>query len=319
MQKLCQVINLVALGGTTTLARTIVRALPDWQHEIQVLGPMLPGLAEQWQLPARRVHWVKPTDADIVLMHNTDGYCCRTRPEQPTIQWHHSGGDRARADIDMWASHWLRNRRPGMRMIQGVDCATVEPTSDDATWRDQQPFVVGRLATAHPAKWPAELADGMVRAHLPDMKWHLIGGACLSGRLAKGPLAGTRIDAPNPDAAGALCRWHVLWYPNPKITDSFGRVIIEAMAAGCVPLVDARGGPAEIAEMCGTTDAIRACRSEAEMIEALHALHANRDRWIQASYAARALAHIHFGLPPFRERLVQAFGTAELLRRRRRA
>ena len=53
-------------------------------------------------------------------------------------------------------------------------------------------------------------------------------------------------------ARSRLWQWNALLYHNPALTESFGRTVAEAMRAGCIPIVDGRGGFSEqIADGCG--------------------------------------------------------------------
>ena len=46
-------------------------------------------------------------------------------------------------------------------------------------------------------------------------------------------------------AEGGTRGWDALLYHNTRVTESFGRTVAESMRAGCIPVVDNRGGFAE--------------------------------------------------------------------------
>lgn len=91
-------------------------------------------------------------------------------------------------------------------------------------------------------------------------------------------------------------------YSNPFVNESFGRTAAEAMLAGCIPLVDRRGGFVEqIPADCGFL-----CETINEFVAALRQL-TDQDVRQEMSERARQHAEIWFSLPRFGDDLVSLF------------
>lgn len=292
--KLTQVTNCWTLGGTTMCALAVCKALAQWQHEIVTFGRpthgiRLPRNARLVQTPSR--------DSDLLLLHNTPREQTVGLPTPPTIQFHHSHARLADADLHLYASDWLRGgATDGWTCYQSVD----RPAPGG---RRSRGFTVGRLSGIAPAKWGPDVDRvfaGIADLGLPIDR-EVCGGTLGNGLATELPM--------RPDAAQAyLPRWHVLVYHSP-VTESFGRVVVEGMSAGCVPLVDPRGGPAETV-VDGETG--YHCRTPREFVARVHQLHRDRDLWCRLSLAAQARAHALFSHAAFRARLVHAFAAAHV-------
>jgi hypothetical protein len=317
--KLLQVNNLIALGGTTTCAAAVCRALPKWRHEVLSLGPIDEEAARHWFIErgveVRRVLRIgrrELTGADLVLLNNTPAGAIEGRPDVPTVGWRHSARrDHAPADVVVSVSEHL-NRCQGARhpvLVQGV---ADDRDYETDVWARQRPddtdTVVGLYGTPTRAKLPAEvvrLLDGM--ADLP-LRVELVGGEHLRAALERSRLAGrVQFLPPGVRAGRRLWRWHVLLARSgPTVTETFGRCVVEAMMAGCVPVTDRRGGPCETV-LDGDNGFL--CGGDAEFLAAVRRF-ADRPTWAAMSRRARVHARAHFGLPVFRRRLLDVFEQA---------
>jgi glycosyltransferase involved in cell wall biosynthesis len=94
-------------------------------------------------------------------------------------------------------------------------------------------------------------------------------------------------------------------YQHPKLTESFGRTAAEAMRAGCIPIVDARGGFLEQV----TADSGFPCRTDADFAQALADL-ANPLRRQALSAAAVQRGDAMFSMAAFRQRLQRLWQSA---------
>jgi glycosyltransferase involved in cell wall biosynthesis len=146
-----------------------------------------------------------------------------------------------------------------------------------------------------PAKWTRDVAD--LFEQLTDLHCETVGGCVPTA--TEYPL--------RPDAAPVyLPRWHVLLYHSP-VVESFGRVVVEAMAAGCVPLVDPRGGPAET-----VVDGVTGfhCHTPAEFVDRVRLLESDRVLWKRLSDAARLWARTMFSHEQFGRQLRESINHA---------
>ena len=288
--KLVQVTNCWGLGGTTMCALAVVRALPEWRHEILAYAPP----RDDVPLPRGVTITHSPTypitpDADVLLLHNISADRLPGLPVVPTVQFHHSEGTHAPAHVHVYASDWLRGGRDGITVYQSVD--PIEPSRDHL-------FRVGRLTNPDPAKWGPDVDRVFARI---DVRAKL--DAC-GGRVADDRVVHHRASPTAP--AELLSRWHVLLYHSP-VTETFGRVVVEAMAAGCVPLVDPRGGPAETVLHgvtgfhCGSADAFVKC---------VRLLYNDRELWERMSAAAASHASARFSHQRFGRHLLRLFALA---------
>ncbi|HUG89913.1 MAG TPA: glycosyltransferase [Planctomycetaceae bacterium] len=157
--------------------------------------------------------------------------------------------------------------------------------------------VIGRLCTPTPRKWPPGLIPfyGRLAAQFPAVRWEFVGcppalqpalAAACNGRAEFLPASWT--------ARSRLWHWDALLYHHPHVTESFGRVAAEAMRAGCIPIVDARGGFCEqVVEGCGSL-----CGDADDFAAGLERLLAADSR-LSMSRAARARADKRFSLARF--------------------
>ena len=198
-------------------------------------------------------------------------------------------------------------------LYQGVPRPPRDEVNGDA--RDRGDFVVGRICTPTVAKWPREaleLTAGLAR-RFPAVRWELVG--CPNGqRTAWNQAKRGRVTfwEASWEARRHFWRWHALVYHNPAVTETFGRTVAEAMRAGCVPIVDDRGGFREQVEL-GTGFL---CRTEGDFAAAFERLW-NRDDWRVVSERAMQRGNERFGLERFGGELLREFALAAEARRRR--
>jgi len=107
-----------------------------------------------------------------------------------------------------------------------------------------------------------------------------------------------------------LSTWDALVYHHPTLTESFGRTVAEAMIAGCIPIVDRRGGFCEqLASgggfLRGTID---------EFATALDTLR-DADARQGMSHRARSIAEERWSLRAFGKRLRTWIAIARTARR----
>jgi glycosyltransferase involved in cell wall biosynthesis len=173
--------------------------------------------------------------------------------------------------------------------------------SDARALRDQ--LVIGRICSPQAKKWPAELPEfyAKLARRFPEVEWEFVGcSADIHPRLREACGGRATFHAASWSARAHYWRWDALLYHNQHVTESFGRTAAEAMRAGCVPIVDARGGFVEqIAPGTGFL-----CATMREFEEAVDRLHAAGERR-RTSRAALAHADRAFPLEQFERSVVQ--------------
>lgn len=322
-QRLLQVCNVgTIVGGTGACAWSVARSLPGWEHVVACFGPWSEE-SRRWfegveltRLDLLTAEMVREARADVVLLHNTSVARVPEELPVPTLSYVHSRCRFATGDRTVACSRWLgdqlRGRVEGV-LYQGVPLPPENEVGEEV--RDHGDFVVGRLCTPTLAKWPREaleLTAGLA-PRFPAVKWELVG--CPNGQRgawAEATQGRVRFWEAAWEARRHFWRWHALVYHNPVVTETFGRTVAEAMLAGCVPIVDDRGGFRE--QVAAGTGFL--CRSEGNFAEALGRLQ-SRDDWRVISNTAVQRANERFGLERFGRELLGEFALAAEARRRR--
>lgn len=141
--------------------------------------------------------------------------------------------------IDLLAS---RLNKPVYSMRRGVDAVLFSPEKRE---RPNGPFTigyVGRLTTEKNIRFLAELETELLRSGFSDFRFSIVGQGAerhwLKSNMKKadvsGPLSGEAL-------ARAYADLDVFVFPSR--TDTFGNVVLEAMASGVPPIVTDAGGP----------------------------------------------------------------------------
>jgi hypothetical protein len=178
--------------------------------------------------------------------------------------------------------------------------------------------VVGRHSRPDPLKWPAT-REAVLEVYPDDPRFVvrvLGGGPFLDELLGGPPPAGWEVLPFAPGAAPAFLRRVdlYLYYHHPRWVEAFGRVILEAMAAGCAVVL-----PPHFAPLFGD-GALYAPPGEAAALA--RSLREDRGRFLERSAAAEATARDRFGpdrhvarlrdrLGPPRRRLVRGAALAD--------
>ncbi|MBW3542809.1 MAG: glycosyltransferase family 4 protein [Planctomycetes bacterium] len=298
-------------GGTGACAWTIAHSLSACRHTIAFLsrlddetrGAFAGSRVLQWKrVTAAAVRRLNP---DVIILHNTPAASMDERLPAFTLQYAHSRIDPAAADVCVYCSRWLAERYGGN--MHDVLYQPVPRPPRIAGWHDERPLrerlVIGRLCTPTPRKWPDELVPfyRMLAGRFRDVQWEFVGcPPALQPRLQEACGGRATFHTAGWNARGHLWRWDALLYHHPHVTESFGRVAAEAMRAGCIPIVDGRGGFLEqIVPGCGFR-----CGSPPDFAAAIAAITDPADRW-PISRTARAHADERFSPAAFREALLE--------------
>ncbi len=309
--KLLQVCNVGRIvGGTAACAWSIARAFPEVEHHVAFLSPVTDDTQEAFAgVPLSRLEritnqFVRDLDCDAVILHNVSPARAERITAAWTVQYVHSKGSRAPADCTRYCSRWLADQCLGKRataedvLYQGVP----RPIGPERPAGSERRVVVGRICTPTPAKWPASLIDfyGELAPRHPGVDWEFVGcPAEFQDPLRKACGQKVHFHPAGWTARSHLCRWDAILYHHPTVTESFGRTAAEAMRAGCIPIVDSRGGFLEQI----TSETGWLCSTLSDFRQALERLDDRplRDRM---SVSARERAGRAFSLPAVRRRLL---------------
>lgn len=314
MLKLLQVCNLGQItGGTGACAWTVARSLPELRHQVVFRGGISAEARERfrdWE-PGR---WeritaarVRESGADLVLLHNASRESVVESWGRPTINYLHSRITPAEADLWLCCSEWLREqyRRPELRVLrQGVP-RPERPITVPFPRGETRGLVVGRLCTPTPRKWWDGIVEfyGRLAASCPEAWWEFVG--CperLRGELTEACRQRVTFHPASWEARRWLWTWDVMLYHHPGVTESFGRTVGDAFRAGCIPIVDRRGGFVEqLRDGPGVL-----CSDERDFIGALERFSEAGVRQREAA-RCRTRGEEHYSLGRFGRELLQAF------------
>lgn len=236
----------------------MTRALPGFDHQVLFLSPPDEETAEAFA-PVEIAYRAMLTpdvvarfQPELVLLHNTVRSRISGLIAAPTIQYLHSAiAGQAEADATLCCSHWLA-RRIGMPaenvLWQGVPRPGGEESASLRGLRsaaNRKRLVVGRICTPVMRKWPRGVVSfyGELARRYPEAEWEFVGcPAGLQVELLDACGGRAMFHAAGWRQRSLMRRWQVLLYSNRELAESFGRTVAEAMRAGCVPVVDRRGG-----------------------------------------------------------------------------
>lgn len=320
--RLLQVCNVGQIcGGTAACAWTITKAFPDWEHVVIFLSPPARDTVQAFShcqiATSRHVNdeVLAAHNPDLVILHNTASKNAGVISSIPTILFRHSQGAHAKADLSVSCSKWLANHFDDSKIVlhqpvpKPIRCRSGNNTTagiEGAVTEQRQlstNLIVGRICTPTSRKWPVESLEvyHAVATRFPNVQWEFVGcPSDLQPRWQEACEGRATFLPAEWQARRHLWRWHALLYHHPSLTESFGRTVAEAMRAGCVPIVDARGGFIEqiknghIGFLCQTpTDFERAINDLTQAAQ-----------WWKMSKAAMASADEHFSLQSFRKRFL---------------
>ena len=309
-------------GGTAACAWSVTRALPDCEHTILFRSRVCDETRQAFEghdlgeCKRLTVQELRRRKADVVILHNTPpsavGWKCASELAGIlSMQYVHSaGGSRAEAGVVVGCSHFLQSQlqRHDMGVLyQGV------PVPEKSHLRREARsgmFVIGRICTPIPAKWPQELPQFYKRLadRFPECYWEFVGcPESLRVELDKACVGRCDFYPAGFEQRTRYHHWDAMLYHNPNITESFGRTVAEAMRCGAVPVVDCRGGFCEqIPEGTGFL-----CPRDDDFGKALEDL-LDRQTLERRSLACQEYADNEFSLRRFRTRLLDSLENAGL-------
>jgi len=298
-------------GGTAACAWTVARCFPDAEHTVVFLSR--PNQETRLAFDAYEVrYWtrvtvekVRDSGADLLILHNTSAGRVESSMPVLTVCYQHSRIVPATSDLTLYCSKWLAKQSggdPAAVLYQPVSVPHRQIDEGDTRALREHP-VVGRLCTPTGRKWPEatiEFYRALAKRH-PHVEWEFVG--CpenMQSRLAAACGGNARFFDPSWDARNRLWQWDALLYHHPTLTESFGRTAAEAMRAGCIPILDNRGGFTE--QM--PTDGGFLCGTEEDFGNALERVSDPGERR-RMSRACRAHADALFSLANFRDTFLE--------------
>jgi hypothetical protein len=308
--QVCNVGQIV--GGTAACAWSVTRALPQLAHTVAFLSrpDAVTRLAFE---PHEVLHWphctsdrIQQVRPDLILLHNISVSQSSSWDGAVTIQYVHSAGRRLPADRTVYCSSWLAEqcRAPNATVLwQGVPLPN-HPSVPRP--RVEGRLRIGRICTPTARKWPDMLPafyTHLATQH-PHVDWEFVGCPATMQPLLHAACSGRVTFYPaNWQARSHVWHWDALLYHHPTLTESFGRTVAEAARAGCIPIVDARGGFTEQLEVLGG----RGYRTWPEFADAIAGLSAPKYRQ-RLSDTIRLEANEQFSFARFGERLQSLMG-----------
>ena len=308
--QVCNVGQIV--GGTAACAWSVTRALPQLTHTVAFLS-RADAVTRQAFEPHRVLHWpdctselIRQVNPDLVLLHNISPDQSSRWDGAYTIQYVHSAGRRLPADRTVYCSRWLTEQcrvRNATVLWQSVP---LPPRPSTLKQRTEGRLHIGRICTPTARKWPDSLPafySHLATRH-PQVDWEFVGCPLPMQPLLQAACLGRATFYPASwEARSHVWHWDALLYHHPTLTESFGRTVAEAARAGCIPIVDDRGGFTEQLEVLGC----RGCRTWSEFADAIAQLSGRESRLLPIE-AVRHKADEFFSLASFGARLRSLMG-----------
>ena len=310
--KILQICNVGQIvGGTAACAWTLSRSLPSCRHHVVFLSSISEETdlafsgchVEQWQqVTVSAVNVVNP---DVVILHNISFSRVEGRLPAVTIQYLHSKISPAPADLTLFCSDWLAQLYGSEThnvCWQAVPRPKRQNGANETRSLRTDP-VIGRICTPQPRKWPDETVEFYARLanRFPNVRWEFVGCPRKLRPAFRDACDGKAgFLSASWGARSRLWFWDAMLYHHPTLTESFGRTVAESMRAGCIPIVDDRGGFSEqVQEGCGYL-----CKTESDFPDAVEQLLSLANRW-RMSRACRVHADEDYSLSGFGKKIIR--------------
>lgn len=301
-------------GGTGACVWTVTRALPDFRHVVAFPGELTAetrgAFAGCELIPRRRVDagFVREAGADVVLLHNVAAGEVEAGLPALTLAYVHSRTTPAAADGVAFCSRWVTREcgAVGGRVLHQAVPVPPRPAGVVTRSLGEDPLI-GRICTPRVRKWPEELVPlyAGLAERFPGVRWAFVGCRRELIEPLREACGGRAEFVPASHGARAeLWRWDATLYHHPTLTESFGRTCAEAMRAGCVPIVDDRGGFREQIDRVDGGGFLAG--SAEEFAAAVEALLDPGER-LRRSRRVRAVAEERFSVARFRRDLLVWF------------
>ncbi len=182
--------------------------------------------------------------------------------------------------------------RPCFLMPRGVDTELFTPAKRETTRGEDRPFVlgfVGRLSVEKNVTLLATIHDRLLAMGVRNFRFRIIGHgaeeAALRERMTHVEFAGVLL---GEELAKAYAGMDLFVFPSH--TDTFGNVVLEALASGVPAIVTPDGGPQYIVRDSAGQDATGRIVRDEEFATAVAGLMADPERHGEMRMAARSYA-----------------------------
>ncbi|MCC7422014.1 MAG: glycosyltransferase, partial [Planctomycetaceae bacterium] len=252
--KLLSVANVgTLLGGTGACTYSCVKALPDWQHSVVFFGGMDNGLEDRFGCEVRKATAITPQlideiKPDVILFHNTNPERMPSSfPEGClTVFYQHSAvmslrESRRRCNLVLSVSHHLA-KQANIR----EDFVLYQPVPVPPAEGERKRITLGRMSTAaNKSKWEGAEAfyESLSLVMRSNYELEFVGApesfeanARQTFTLGRGSFHPASVAARR-----LLWTWAGMLYSSP-VEESYGRTVCESQRAGCIPIVDRKGG-----------------------------------------------------------------------------
>ena len=314
--QVCNVGNIC--GGTAACAWSITHALPFAEHAVLFLSNITSETrsafrhCEIQQVETVCERTISQLNPDLIILHNTSSERVRLADWRIAIQYQHSVGGRTKTPIHVACSQWLCEKTAGCSEVLYQPIPIPPKPELKASRNLSDRTVVGRFCTPSRQKWPIELLtfyESLARQH-PEIDWEFVGAPeCFQSQLRDACCGQASFHPSGFQARQHLWSWHGMIYHHPRLTESFGRTCAEAMRAGCVPVVDGRGG---FTEQIDDAESGFLCRNLEDFHSAIDQL-SDPVRRIEMSKAAVHSAEQNFSLDTFYSQLRSLLCNRELI------
>jgi len=327
--------NVCWLGGTMFHTLTVCKAYPEFKHIVyyvhsaNVNAEMLQLLKEAG-VDARPIpgngkiseHLFGQHDPALVILNNTGGKFINGSPpfdwlrKWPTVFYHHGPTwPLIHTDVDIFNSRHLyetryTNCRESMQAVRFVGSyidtdrfnTARRPRAHDGS------TVIGKLASDQAVKFPPNLPK-IIRqvddTYGEPVSYEIVGGRKYYPKFSYRYPTYVAPDFGSKPAPDFYASWDILLYlTTPEYTETWCRVVTEAMASGLAIVAEKKGA---IPEQIDHGDNGFLCETDDEFVDCCVKLADDPEFRYQMGMAARDKACREFSIPAFRRKTIDMF------------
>ncbi len=260
--------NVCWLGGTMLFTHDVCKVYPEFKHYVlyfnnredkNVLRDMMNDGISMDCFPSLTNEYVEKIDPCVIWLNNTPGKAIEgEHPWDWLKKWtvisvhHNPTWPLIHAELDIFNSENVYSKYE--RCIKNIKKWKIVPPCIDTKKymrikRDENPsmITIGKLSNDNPKKFPKDLIDIFDEIHedYPDrVQFIIVGGKKYYGEDQKFRCLMPDFGEMPVEEFYRIC--DILVYKNcDSLTDTWSRVVTEAMASGVAVVAENKGGPAE--------------------------------------------------------------------------